>query len=763
MARGFETGSDNEKIDELGRRLDDVLDSQISSVGGNENISIDSTRGSRNNASGDSGGVRSNLPVIHQITDVDSSGSSTGIFDKINLISSMIIVDYSTPAVDMELRFIQGTAKDGAKIKITPKVGRTLIIKSGGNVLTSSDITVSDTEFYELVKHSEAETGITGGAYKILLSGSGGGNVPNGTAQFQHLEWSGSAWIAQQALAFGINSATSAQLNIPNNTIGLAWRNATNDGNLELKGTTGGNLDLTRDDNTAIDFTVRSQNAVEVDQTFSVTVGSGSATTADTILDTSTAKLKLAVGGAQRLEIDSTIQTTMTLAAPSGGALADFNVTSTHAVDPDNTISMTIGSGSAGIGQIITSAHIGKLFLDIGGAARWQLDGTVGTDVLQTAFSINPVYELFRDDTTNDTDIIGAFNFSADNSTPAKTIFASIFVEATDVTAGTEDSTLYLSTITAGLLAPKLTLDPNGMILASGSILLDEISLPSNPAVNKGLIYLRDVAGNTTPFFLDSAGTETSMIAGGGGSQTPILQDVVYGGFDIKDISNVEFRNTIGAPGVGNNISADAGGLNLRALASNNSFDFFLGSLVQLSIQEDGVITFPQDGHFIEPQTTALKISSFATTDSVDIWNGTSASNLTMKVENFRTTFTTSQTDTSAYILQLIQNNNTPVDFRTIGNIDFIAENSASVDTIYARISSSSQDITDATEDGLLQLGIVSGGTLISAIDMEGSSSGGANDVKIGFFGETPVVQQSVASDTLANLYTSLRNLGLIV
>jgi len=75
------------------------------------------------------------------------------------------------------LLFIQGTAKDGAKIKITPKVGRTLIIKSGGNILTSSDITVTDTEFYELIKHSEAETGVTGGAYKILLSGGGAGSL----------------------------------------------------------------------------------------------------------------------------------------------------------------------------------------------------------------------------------------------------------------------------------------------------------------------------------------------------------------------------------------------------------------------------------------------------------------------------------------------------------------------------------------------------------------------------------------------------------
>ena len=141
MARGFETGSDNEKIGELQKQLDDVLDSQISSVGGNEDISIDSSRGARNSASGDAGGVRSNEPITHQITDVDEDGTPTGVFDKINIISSMAIIDHtSTP---ITLRFIQGTAKDGARIKITPKIGKEINIESGGNILTSSTITIT--------------------------------------------------------------------------------------------------------------------------------------------------------------------------------------------------------------------------------------------------------------------------------------------------------------------------------------------------------------------------------------------------------------------------------------------------------------------------------------------------------------------------------------------------------------------------------------------------------------------------------------------
>ena len=166
---GFETGSDNERIDEIQKQLDDVIDSQLFSVGGNEDISIDSTRGSRNDASGDAGGVRSNEPIIHQITDVDSEGVSTGVFDKINIISSMAIIDHTSSSIT--LRFIQGTAKDGARITVTPKfditLAKTLLIRSGGNIQTTGNIRVNDNEVFELIKFPQSETGVVGGAWKV--------------------------------------------------------------------------------------------------------------------------------------------------------------------------------------------------------------------------------------------------------------------------------------------------------------------------------------------------------------------------------------------------------------------------------------------------------------------------------------------------------------------------------------------------------------------------------------------------------------------
>ncbi len=95
------------------------------------------------------------------------------------------------------------------------------------------------------------------------------------------------------------------------------------------------------------------------------------------------------------------------------------------------------------------------------------------------------------------------------------------------------------------------------------------------------------VTGSATTgrIFMDPANSEHLSIirnagiidlegAGGGDPQTPIAQDIQYAGFDIKDISNVEFRNTTGAPGgTVRAIYADAGGMIFNVATATN-FDF---------------------------------------------------------------------------------------------------------------------------------------------------------------------------------------------
>jgi len=57
-------------------------------------------------------------------------------------------------------------------------------------------------------------------------------------------------------------------------------------------------------------------------------------------------------------------------------------------------------------------------------------------------------------------------------------------------------------------------------IYQSGFAELDEISTPATPAANKGRFYVGDDGGTTTPYFIDPAGTITSLLGGGGSGPT---------------------------------------------------------------------------------------------------------------------------------------------------------------------------------------------------------------------------------------------------
>jgi len=53
-----------------------------------------------------------------------------------------------------------------------------------------------------------------------------------------------------------------------------------------------------------------------------------------------------------------------------------------------------------------------------------------------------------------------------------------------------------------------------------------EIATPANPAADKARLYAHDVGGVTKPMWLDAAGTETDLTAGGGGGATVALDNL---------------------------------------------------------------------------------------------------------------------------------------------------------------------------------------------------------------------------------------------
>lgn len=639
----FQTGSDNEKIDELQRQVDDIIDSQISSLSGNANISIDASLGGRNSASGDEGGVRSNQPIIHKITDVNESGTSTGVFDKINLISSMIIVDHtSTP---MDLKFIQGPAKDGAKIKITVKKDKILVLKTGGDILTSSDITITDTEYYELVKHSEAETGVTGGAYKILKIGSGSGGSGYATIQEEGVSVTQRAimnFIGANVTAVDNPGDSRTDITIATTTSGLLsaltiddnkdWNNKkiTNINGLDLVGDLNLathniiNIDQSRyvvdsgvispitdtvillNSNSQFQFNTAKTNdfAFSFDGNIGMTLDNNTVNPnspfrnliilSDSTDINSTAHLNLTKNFATSMSTQIIGQIGFSAANDAGGGKLEYaaivgKIEDASAGTIDGSLSfdvtlnnsptkfMTINDGGSGVIKTLRDLDIGSFnilnidqsrYVVSSGAVSTSTDTVIllnsnnqfhfNTDQINkfvfslsnnSAFVINqevgvndPRIFTFLSDSSNvnsavfvritktfpipvDTALIGALEFFAGNSTGVSlAIYASMNAFVVDNTNDTKDGTVIFDVIINNTLTPIMQFNQvsSGEIDLFGDLDMNdhfirfvEIAKPSDPTTNTGVIYVKDVSGISTPFFLDSAGTETSLIASG--------------------------------------------------------------------------------------------------------------------------------------------------------------------------------------------------------------------------------------------------------
>lgn len=679
----FETGSDNEKITELENRIDDILDSQLNSVGGNEAISIDATRGQRNDASGDAGGVRSNQPIFHQITDVDESGTPTGVFDKINLISSMIIVDHTSTPID--LRFIQGIAKEGVINRITPKIGKTLVIKSGGNILTTSDITITDKEVYEVVKYSAAETGVTGGAYKISKINGGAGNIPNGTIENEHLEWNNSTmqWEAKVELEFGATGpfADSGFLRFANDQIIAASRNLADDGNMELKFNGAGLLDFTESANNPVGLQLRAQNAVNPDATLTITQFSD-------------------LGGS--------------------GGIVD--------IDALNSQTLSISVDGTGYWVFDNTTTENKALQNIQMAKR---------DILDVSFlemrddGIIPGTIVFNPSGVGDTTIQG-------NISDAERI--DVLNNGINGWFWTFDP--IISKVAVGLIAGTAAF----MTLTDHALLFSDMVIPPDSDISneQGAVFFDT---STDPPILkikkkDSLGavSTVSLEAGGGGANTALsnLAAVAIntsllpdsdGGLNLgsaafawNDVFAERVRFEIGGV-ISNSVNliiADAGGMRFNVPAADR-YEFLIGGAsVGVALAEE-TIQFLTSGrqHTINVTAEAIKIIAENLTDAVMLQTSSGRSNENVKVEDFKTTFFTDKTEIAAMDIQLVQNNDTPMDGRTIGNVLFIAENSASVDTPYGQISVTSKDTFSGSEDGILQIGVAKGGAVDVAIEIE--------------------------------------------
>lgn len=102
----------------------------------------------------------------------------------------------------------------------------------------------------------------------------GGVSTPAGTIENDHLEWDNSTmlWNAVQSLTFGSTGpfADSGFNRFANDSIMLSTRNNLDDGNIEVKIDSANAFDITESNNGPITLKLRSQHAVDADQTLQI-------------------------------------------------------------------------------------------------------------------------------------------------------------------------------------------------------------------------------------------------------------------------------------------------------------------------------------------------------------------------------------------------------------------------------------------------------------------------------------------------------------
>jgi len=310
---------------------------------------------------------------------------------------------------------------------------------------------------------------------------------------------------------------------------------------------------------------------------------------------------------------------------------------------------------------------------------------------------------------------------------------------------------------------------------------LSEIAVPGAPSSTAGRIFL-DSADNTLKIRKSSG---TVSLEGSGGANTA-LSNLASVAVNISLVSTTDGVENLGTTtlrwGIGfldrldiqddlasnpansgiTSIEADQGGMNLGVAAVSDVFDFYFGGGSDLQVKEDGELQFNTPGrqHKIVPQATSFDIVSENQADEVELWSGSGRTNASLFVGDGESVFASENDVVTKYDITIQQRHTTPAAGRVIGDVSWEAENTSSALTEYATIEGESSVVTAGAEQGRLRFGVqVNSVTGVVGIELIGVSTA----LRMGFFGTTPVIQQSVASDTLANLYTALRNYGWIV
>ena len=129
-------------------------------------------------------------PIIHRLDETEvipnTDPKTFTLESSITLRGASVIVEEGAthPSSVLEFHTINGTLNNGQILTIKPKEGKTLTLKTGGNIDITADVSVADTEFVILQFFEDnvlSGSNPATGTYS-LLSGGGGDNLGDHTA-----------------------------------------------------------------------------------------------------------------------------------------------------------------------------------------------------------------------------------------------------------------------------------------------------------------------------------------------------------------------------------------------------------------------------------------------------------------------------------------------------------------------------------------------------------------------------------------------------
>lgn len=434
----------------------------------------------------------------------------------------------------------------------------------------------------------------------------GGGNVPVGTAENQHLEWNngGGVWEAKDFLEFNPTGphALTGSLRFPNDVIWAAGRTGLDDGNLELKFTTNNELDFTNSNKTSnVALLLRAQDLADPPNSFRIQQNPG--TNGDAIF---TAPNNMAFFVDTTTAVALMDNTHMTMALPiSMNTLEIFldadedsgifsSVDDTVQVFTNNIIRAAFQDTLFTVGTelLMQSADIDMnnndikliqalLFNDIGGQIA-VADDAAGFNLVNTSatrpfrFTSNAANILDISDSVGLT-MLGTHNIALGNNNVTgvnQIAFNEANQTITDDTNGMRfslpDSTdTYDFTTDSNL---NMSIEKFFINMKNSRIQMTQEIDPGSPLAGDINVYSKLDSGIAKLFYKQSDGTVVGpLAAGGAGSQTPWTSDIDAAGFDLQSLSNLEFQTTTGAPGAGvQAIWADANGMRFNVPTSDD-------------------------------------------------------------------------------------------------------------------------------------------------------------------------------------------------